>query len=104
MQFAIIETGGKQYIASKDAVIRVEIFSGCEIGKKVTFDKVLLTDDEATTKLGLPHVAGAKVTAEVIGEGRAPKVTVIRYRPKSRYFKKKGHRQNFVTLKINSIS
>ena len=72
-------------------------------GDKITFDKVLLTDDGKETKVGAPYVSGAKVSAELIEEGREAKVTVIRYRQKSRYFKKKGHRQAFAKVKITAL-
>ena len=72
-------------------------------GKEITFDKVLLTDDGSETKVGAPYISGAKVSAELIEEGRAPKVTVIRYRQKSRYFKKKGHRQPYTKVRITAL-
>lgn len=103
MSVAIIQTGGKQYAVSKDSVLHVETIEGVTIGKNITFDNVLLVDDGTKTHVGSPFVAGAKVTAEVVAEGRDPKVTVIRYRQKSRYFKKKGHRQGFLTVKITDI-
>ena len=100
-KIAIIETGGKQYVASEGAVLTIEKLDSKD--GKITFDSVLLTDDGTKTTLGMPRVAGAKVTAEVIDEGRDDKVTVIRYRPKSRYFKRRGHRQPYTTVKILSV-
>src|SRR3989344_5823746 len=91
-KIAVIETGGKQYVVFDGDVVTIEKIPA-EKGKKVTFDKVLLVDDGKAVTVGAPHVAGAKVTGELVSEGRAKKVTVIRYRQKSRYFKKKGHRQ-----------
>ncbi len=101
-KIAVIETGGKQYIVSEGAVLSVEKLDG-EKGGKVTFEKVLLTDDGSSTKVGAPYVSGAKVSGEVIEQGRDAKVTVIRYRQKSRYAKKKGHRQPFTKVKITSV-
>ena len=103
-KIAIIETGGKQYLVTQDSVLSVEKLVGAEKkGDKVTFDKVLLTDDGKETKVGTPYVSGAKVSAELVESGRAPKVTVIRYRQKSRYYKKKGHRQPFAKVRITAL-
>ncbi|RJQ33926.1 50S ribosomal protein L21 [Candidatus Parcubacteria bacterium] len=101
-KIAIIETGGKQYLVTQDSVLDIEKLP-VEKGGKITFDKVLLTDDGSETKVGNPYLSGAKVSAELIEEGRAPKVTVIRYRQKSRYFKKKGHRQPFTKVRITAL-
>ena len=103
-KIAIIETGGKQYVVTQDSVLDIEKLAGSpKVGDKVTFDKVLLTDDGSDTKVGSPYVDGAKVTAELVEEGRNAKVTVIRYRQKSRYFKKKGHRQPYAKVRITSL-
>lgn len=101
-KIAVIETGGKQYVVENGSVLNVEKLP-VEKGGKISFDKVLLVDDGKEAKLGMPHVSGAKVTAELMSEGRAKKVTVIRYRQKSRYFKKKGHRQAFAKVKITAF-
>jgi len=74
-----------------------------ENGGKIVFDKVLLTDDGKETKIGAPYIAGAVVSAEHVAEGRAKTVTVIRYRQKSRYFKKRGHRQPFTQVRITAL-
>ena len=100
-KIAIIETGGKQYVATEGAVLTVEKLDSKD--GKITFDSVLMTDDGSKSVLGAPTVSGAKVTAEVVEESRDDKVTVIRYRPKSRYFKKRGHRQPYTTIKILSV-
>ncbi len=103
-KIAIIETGGKQYVVTQDSVLDVEKISGHKAGDKITFDKVLLTDDGKETIVGAPYVSGAKVSAELVEEGREAKVTVIRYRQKSRYFKKKGHRQPYAKVRITALS
>lgn len=101
-KFAIIETGSKQYLVKDGDVIFVELLKGTKgKGSKVNFDNVLLTADGADVKVGTPMVAGAKVAGEVLEDGRDDKVTVIRYRQKSRYFKKKGHRQPYTKVKIS---
>jgi large subunit ribosomal protein L21 len=103
-KIAIIETGGKQYIVTQDSVLNVEKISDtAKEGDKVTFDKVLLVDDGKETKVGAPYLSGVKVSAEVLEAGRAAKVTVIRYRQKSRYYKKRGHRQPFSKVRITAL-
>ena len=103
-KIAIIETGGKQYVVTADSVIDVELIKGAENkGDKVVFDKVLLTDDGSKTAVGAPYIKGAEVKAELVENGRAQKVTVIRYRQKSRYSKKRGHRQPFAKVRITSL-
>ena len=102
-KIAIIETGGKQYVVTQDSVLDVEKIAGHKAGDKITFDKVLLTDDGKETKVGAPYVAGAKVSAELVEEGRDAKITVIHYRQKSRYFKKNGHRQPFAKVRITAL-
>ena len=104
-QFAVIQTGGKQYKVSEGDIISIEKLPGeKKEGDAVSFDTVLLTDDGKETKIGTPAVSGAKVSAEVIDAGRARKVTVIKYKAKSRYFKKRGHRQPFLKVKIKKIA
>lgn len=104
MSFAVIHTGGKQYKVEKGDTLRVEKLSDLTDGK-VVFDKVLLVDDGTTTKVGAPYITGATVSATVlVEEGKGKKVLVIKYRPKSRYFKKNGHRQPFTEVKIDSIN
>lgn len=108
MEFAVIQTGGKQYKVSKDSVLTIEKMKGksneqYQKGDKISFDKVLLVDDGKNTTIGTPFIAGAKVDAELVEIGRAKKVTVLRYKQKSRYLKKNGHRQPFFKVKILSI-
>jgi large subunit ribosomal protein L21 len=103
-KIAIIETGGKQYVVTQDSVLDVEKIKGINAaGAKITFDKVLLIDDGKETQVGAPYVSGAKVSAELVEEGRDAKVTVIRYRQKSRYSKKKGHRQPYAKVRITAL-
>ncbi|MCI5051113.1 MAG: 50S ribosomal protein L21 [Candidatus Pacebacteria bacterium] len=103
-KFAIIETGGKQYRVSEGDIITIEKLQGdFSQGDKIVFDAVLMTDDGKSAQIGTPYLDGAKVTAELLEEGRSKKVTVIRYKAKSRYFKKKGHRQPFMKVKISSL-
>ena len=100
MKQAVIETGGKQYIVSKDDILDVELL-GDE--KKVSFDVLLIIDGD-DVQVGAPLVKGAKVSAEVLEVVRAPKVTAIRYKAKKRVHKTRGHRQNYTRIKITEIS
>lgn len=103
-KIAIIETGGKQYVVTQDSVVDVEILKGADkAGDKITFDKVLLTDDGTATKVGAPYISGAKVSAELVENARDAKVVVLRYRQKSRYSKKKGHRQPYAKVRITAL-
>ena len=100
--YAIIATGGKQYKVSEGDIIKVEKL-GKEDGEKVVFDQVLAVND-GKLSIGTPTVTGATVTATVMGEGKARKVIVYKYKSKTGYHKKNGHRQLFTQLKIESIS
>lgn len=100
MSFAIIQTGGKQYLVRSGDKLKVEKLETGE-NKAVSFE-ALLVDDGKATKLG-KEAAGTKVKAEVIGGGKGKKVTVIHYKPKVRHFKKRGHRQLFTEIKIGEI-
>lgn len=104
--FAIIETGGKQYMVAPGDSVKIEkIIGNFKVGDNVSFDKVLLVDDgKAVVNIGTPYITGAKVSGSIIEIGRNPKVTVIKYKQKSRYFKKNGHRQPFFKVKIEKIS
>lgn len=104
MKIAVIKTGGKQYVAQKDAILTVEKWgASLKKGDKVEFDHVLMTDDGKTTQVGTPEVSGAKVEGEVIATGKAKKKVVFRYKAKSNRTKLKGHRQPFVKVKITNV-
>ncbi len=100
---AIIETGGKQYLVAPQDQVIIEKLSG-DAGSIITFDKVLLTADESAVKVGKPYVAGAKVTAKVLAQQRGEKLTVFKYRAKSRYRRKTGHRQSETVVEIQTIA
>ncbi|HAG04830.1 MAG TPA: 50S ribosomal protein L21 [Lachnospiraceae bacterium] len=101
--YAIIETGSKQYKVSEGDIITVEKL-GVIAGSEYTFDKVLAVGEGESVKVGTPVVDGASVTASVIGEGKAKKVIVYKYKPKKTFHKKNGHRQPFTKLKIEKIN
>ena len=99
--YAIIATGGKQYKVAEGDIIKVEKL-GAEAGETVTFDQVLAVSNEGL-KVG-NDVAGATVTASVLGNGKAKKVIVYKYKRKTGYNKKNGHRQQFTAVKIEKIN
>lgn len=101
--YAIIETGGKQYKVSEGDIITVEKL-GVEEGQEYSFDKVLVLAKDDSVTVGAPYVEGAKVAASVMGDGKAKKVVVYKYKPKKGFHKKKGHRQPFTKLQIKAIS
>ena len=99
--YAIIATGGKQYRVSEGDVIRVEKL-GAEAGETVTFDQVIAVSDDGF-KAGA-DVANASVTATVVENGKAKKVIVYKYKRKTGYHKKNGHRQQYTKVKIEKIN
>lgn len=104
MQFVVIETGGKQYKVVAGESIKIEKLSGdVKKGDVVTFDTVLLQDDGTNTTIGAPYIADAKVQAEIVDISRYPKVEVVKYKAKSRYFKLRGHCQPYMKIKIAKI-
>ena len=101
---AIIATGGKQYIVKEGDELNIEKLD-LEVGKTIDFTTMLVADEEGTdVKVGMPEVAGAKVTALLLEQGRDKKINVIKYKPKVRYRRKNGHRQPFTKIKIEKIS
>jgi len=104
--FAVIETGGKQYLVSEGSKIKIEILKGdYQEGQKIKFDKVLMVGDSEKdeTKVGAPYLSDSDVSGVLEKIGRNSKITVIKYKAKSRYFKKRGHRQPFFGIQIESI-
>ena len=99
---AVIETGGKQYKVSLGQKIKIEKIEG-EKDVNFVFDKVLLVADGENIQIGTPYIEGAKVEGKVIKQGRDKKKVVFRYHSKTRYRKKKGHRQHFTELEIIKV-
>lgn len=100
--YAIIATGGKQYKVSEGDIVKVEKL-GVEAGDTVTFDKVLAVRDDSAIKVG-KDVAASTVTASVIENGKDKKVIVYKYKRKTGYHKKNGHRQQYTMVKIDKIN
>lgn len=103
MRYAIVESGGKQYIAREGEAIEVDRLS-IEIGKPVEFDQVLLAVDDGEVLVGHPLVKGAAVKAKVVDQIKAKKIIVFKYIPKQRYRRKAGHRQKYTRVVVNEIS
>jgi len=100
--YAIIATGGKQYKVAEGDIIRVEKL-GVEAGETYTFDQVLAVGGDKMV-IGTPVVEGATVTGSVVENGKGKKVVVYKYKRKSGYHKKNGHRQQYTAVKIEKIN
>ena len=99
--YAIIKTGGKQYVVEEGKVISIEKLD-VEEGAEVTFDEVLLVSGD-DVKIGQPNVAGAKVTGKVLEQGKERKIRIFKYKAKSNYRRRQGHRQPFTKVQIEKI-
>ena len=99
--YAIIKTGGKQYCVEEGKVITIEKLD-VEAGAEVAFDEVLLVSGDSV-KIGQPTVAGAKVTGKVLEQGKGAKIRIFKYKAKSHYRRRQGHRQPFTKVQIEKI-
>lgn len=101
--FAVIQTGAKQYKVAKDTKVKIEKIKGdYKIGDKLSFENVLLLVKGEEIKIGSPYT-GSKVEAEITNIAKHKKVEVIKYKPKSRYYKKNGHKQPYFEIKVLAI-
>ncbi|HWR41573.1 50S ribosomal protein L21 [Sporomusa sp.] len=100
--YAIIETGGKQYRVTEGDVLTIEKIEAAE-GQTVDFDRVLTVVKDGEVVIGKPLVADAKVTAEVVSHGKGKKILVFKYKAKSNYRRRQGHRQPFTKVRIDKI-
>lgn len=101
---AVIHTGGKQYLVSPGQKIKVEKLE-VEAGKSVSFDEVLLfEDDKGKLSLGTPYIENVKVVGKVLETKLGEKVRVFKYKPKTRYKIKQGHRQPYTEVEIEKIT
>ena len=100
--YAIIQTGGKQYRVSEGDVLSVEKLPVAE-GEEVVFDQVLTVVSDSDIKIGKPVVEGAKVTAKVVEHGKGKKILIFKYKAKSNYRKRQGHRQPYTKVEISKI-
>jgi len=100
--YAVVETSGKQYKVSTGEIVEVDKLP-LEVGEKIELDRVLLVAEGEEVRVGQPTVEGAKVLATVTDHVKGPKIIVFKYRPRQRYRRKKGHRQNYTRLTIDEI-
>ncbi len=101
--YAVIKTGGKQYLVGEGQELKIEKL-GKQPGDKIEFEAMLVFDENGKeVKVGKPSVAGAKVSGKVLEEGKGKKVSVIKYKRKVRYKRNVGHRQWFTSVRIEKI-
>lgn len=103
MALAIIKTGGKQYLVSIGDEIKIEKIKDKKQGDEIVFDEVLLVEKQRKLEIGTPFIKNVKVTGKIIEEGKAKKITILKYKAKTHYKVKKGHRQPFMKVKIEKI-
>lgn len=103
MKTAVIKTGGKQYVVHEGDMMVIDRMIGKE-GDKVTFSEVLLTSDDGKVQVGTPLVEGATVTATLVEQGRLPKVTGVKMKPKKRNMHYFGHKQHITQVEIGKIT
>lgn len=102
-KIAIIKTGGKQYKVKEKDILKIEKITG-DVGSEVEFDKVLLIADGDEVEIGKPFLKDKKVKAKILEHGKNKKVLVVKYKPKTRYKRRRGHRQMFTGIQIQQIS
>jgi large subunit ribosomal protein L21 len=102
MSYAVIRTGGKQYRVAPGDVIRVERLAA-EPGTQVEFTDVLMAADEGAVHVGTPLLAGARVTAQVVQQGKAKKILVFKKKKRKNYRRHHGHRQHFTAVRVTQI-
>jgi len=100
--YAVIKTGGKQYRVSEGLTLRVEKLPAA-VGESIDLNEVLMVANGEDIRIGAPHVAGSRVTAEVVGHGRGKKIRIIKFRRRKHHMKTQGHRQDYTELKITGI-
>ena len=103
MSFAIVETGGKQYKIAAGEVFSVEKLTGHKEGDTVVFDKVLLVDDGTKTTVGTPYITGKTIEVELTENGKGKKILVQKFKSKSRYKRRLGHRQSYSKVTAKEI-
>ena len=101
--FVVFESGGKQHRVSEGDVIQIERLSG-EPGQSLEFDRVLLVSEGDDVTVGTPYVEGGKVTAEVMEQGRADKIRVVKFKRRKNYLRQTGHRQQYTKVRITAIN
>ena len=101
--YAIFRAAGKQFRAEQGKTLRLPLMQA-DVGSKVTFDEVLLSSDGETVRAGTPLVSGASVEAEVVGQGKEPKIRVFKFKRRKNYRRKTGHRQRYTEVRITDLT
>jgi len=102
-KFAVIETGGKQYLVREGDTIKIEKLKKPDNGEFLNFEKTLLYVDHDEIKIGKPYLTGLEIKAEWLKEAKAKKIKILRYHSKTRRRRRKGHRQTYTQIKIKEI-
>ncbi|GJG88616.1 50S ribosomal protein L21 [Gemmatimonadetes bacterium T265] len=102
MNYAIIRTGGKQFRAEPGKTLRIPSLVG-ETGTEIEFNEVLLGSVDGAVRAGVPTLAGAKVTAEIVKHGRGDKIVVFKFKRRKNYARKQGHRQGYTEVRFKAI-
>ena len=100
--YAIVDSGGKQYKVREGDILKVEKLAG-EVGDSISFDKILMFSDGENVSVGTPILEDVAVSGHIVEQGKAKKIIVFKYKRRKRYRRKRGHRQQFTAVKINSI-
>ena len=100
--YAVITSGGKQYKVRQGDILRIEKIPG-EVGSPVSFDKVLMVSDGETASIGQPVLDNVAVKGYIVDQGKAKKIIVFKYKKRKRFRRKRGHRQQYTAIKIDSI-
>ena len=101
--YAVVSSGGKQYTVKEGDTLRFEKMPG-KIGEKISFDKVLMFSDGENVNIGQPHIENVAVTGHIVEQDKAKKVIVFKYKRRKRYRRKRGHRQQYTAVKIDTIN
>jgi len=101
--YAVIQTGGKQYRVKEGDILKIETLP-VEDGQEVSFDKILMVQSDDQITVGRPFLESARVTAIVKGQGRHPKIKIVKFRRRKHYMRQTGHRQNYTEVQITGIS
>ena len=100
--YAIVDSGGKQYKVQEGEILRVEKLTG-EVGDSVSFDRILMFSDGENVSVGTPLLEDVAVNGHIVEQGKAKKIIVFKYKRRKRYRRKRGHRQQFTAVKVDSI-
>ena len=100
--YAIVDSGGKQYKVREGEILRVEKLAG-EVGDSVSFDRILMFSDGENVNIGTPILEDVAVSGHIVEQGKAKKIIVFKYKRRKRYRRKRGHRQQFTAVKVDSI-